>query len=83
MSNGVNEGTVLVSPKKNGKRFGQLEGETSVAWLVCDGTHCNRYRIMADAGDTEALIIAAVEEGWACNDDCDFCDACVAKMQEQ
>jgi hypothetical protein len=81
MSNGVNEGTVLVNAKKNGKRFGQLEGGTSVAWLVCDGANCNRYRVMDDAGDTEALVRDAIEEGWECNDDGDFCYSCVAPSE--
>ena len=81
MSNGVNEGTVLVNAKKGGKRFGQLEGGASVAWLVCDGTHCNRYRVLVDAGDTEALVRAAVEEGWHCDDDGDFCYSCAAPSE--
>jgi hypothetical protein len=83
MSSGVNGGSFYVTATKDGKSFRMMEGSTSVAWLACDGTSCRRYRVEPHAGSAAGLILAAKREGWACNDDCDFCDACVAKMQER
>jgi len=64
MASGTNDGAVIVHARVEGRNFGQLEGGTSVAWLVCDTKGCHRYMIRADSGDESLLCAEAEAEGW-------------------
>ena len=56
------------------RRRGRLVLDCSAAWVACDVEGCDEVVIAADRTDAGDAIMAAEEEGWACEATGDVCE---------